>query len=110
MLKTIRGKQCYFAGGKHLTLAKAKLIAGKVDELAKMANNKRKIMNGLKPFAKKHNVTMPRRRQRRKPIRKAIADDKSSEGSHQASKQIVVGDRIIRAAGGAVELPPVETR
>ena len=43
-------------------------------------------------------------------MRKAIADDTSSEGSHQASKQIVVGDRIICAAGGAVELPPVEAR
>ena len=30
--KTIRGEYCTFACGKHLTLAKAKLIAGKVRE------------------------------------------------------------------------------
>ena len=60
MTKTIRGEQCYFAGGKHLTLAKAKLIAGKVRELAKMTNDKTKIMNGLKPFAEKHNIALPK--------------------------------------------------
>ena len=82
--KTIRGKPCYFACGKHLTFAKAKLIAGKVGELAKMTNDKTEIMNGLKPFAKKHNIALSKWR---KYSRKAIADDKSSEGSHQASKQ-----------------------
>ena len=105
--KIIRGETCTFACGQHLTIEQARLIAGNVDELAKMTNDNTEIMNCLKPFAKKHNIALSKWR---KYIRKAIADDKSSEGSHQASKQIVVGDRIIRAAGGAVELPPVEAR
>ena len=70
--------------GKDLTLDKGKLIAGKVGELTKMTNDKTQIMNGLKPFAKKHNIPLSKWR---KYGRKAIADDKSSEGSHQASKQ-----------------------
>ena len=58
--KKIRGEDCTFAGGKHLTIEKARLIAGKVGELAKMTNDKTEIMNGLKPFAKKHNIALSR--------------------------------------------------
>ena len=56
--KKIRGEDCTFASGKHLTIEQAKLIAGKVGELAKMTNDKTEIMNGLKPFAKKHNIAL----------------------------------------------------
>ena len=49
--KMIRGKYCTFAYGKHLTLEKAKLIAGKVGELYEETNDKTEIMKGLIPFA-----------------------------------------------------------
>ena len=39
------------AGGKHLTLAKAKLIGGEVDELVNMTNEETGFMSGLKLFA-----------------------------------------------------------
>ena len=52
------GTPNYFASGKHLTLAKANLIAGEVGELTKMTDDKTEIMNGLKPFAKKHNIAL----------------------------------------------------
>ena len=56
--KLIRGEYCKFVGGKHLTIEQAKLIVGKVGELATMTNDKTEIMNGLKPFAKKHNIAL----------------------------------------------------
>ena len=56
--KSIGGKVCEFAGGKHLTLEKAKLIAGKVGELSETTNDKTEIMKGLIPFAKKHNIAL----------------------------------------------------
>ena len=49
--KRIRGELCYFARGKHLTLEKARLIAGKVGELSETTDNKIGIMKGLIPFA-----------------------------------------------------------
>ena len=58
--KNIRGEHCTFAGGKHFTIEHAKLIAGKVGELAKMTDDKTDIMNGLKPFAKEHNIALSR--------------------------------------------------
>ena len=56
--KKIRGKYCTFAWGKHLTLEKARLIAGKVGELSETTNDKTEIMKGLIPFAKKHNIAL----------------------------------------------------
>ena len=60
--KTIRGKICTFACGKDLTLEKAKLIAGKVGQLSKTTNDKTRIMKGLIPFAKKHNIGLSKPR------------------------------------------------
>ena len=54
--KKSRGKYCTFAWGKHLTLEKARLIAGKVGQLSKTTNDKTEIMKGLIPFAKKHHI------------------------------------------------------
>ena len=56
--KLIQGKFCLFAYGKHLTLEKARLIAGKVGQLSKTTNDKTEIMKGLIPFAKKHNIAL----------------------------------------------------
>ena len=56
MAKKIRGKYCTFAWGKHLTLEKATLIAGKVGDLPETTDDKTGIMKGLIPFAKKHNI------------------------------------------------------
>ena len=60
--KKIRGKCCTFACGKHLTLEKAKLIAGKVGQLSQTTNDKTEIMKGLIPFAKKHNIGLSKPR------------------------------------------------
>ena len=49
--KKIRGKYCTFAWGKHLTLEKARLIAGKVGDLPETTDDKTGIMKGLIPFA-----------------------------------------------------------
>ena len=56
--KHIGGKDCQFAYGKHLTLKKAKLIAGKVSELSETTEDKTEIMKGLIPFAKKHHIAL----------------------------------------------------
>ena len=60
--KKIGGKDCRFAGGKHLTLEKARLIAGKVGELSETTNDKTEIMKGLIPFAKKHSIGLSKPR------------------------------------------------
>ena len=60
--KWIGGKSCLFAGGKHLTFEKARLIAGKVGELSETTNDKTEIMKGLIPFAKKHSVGLSKPR------------------------------------------------
>ena len=60
--KVIRGKPCRFAQGKHLTLEKARLIAGKVGELSETTDDKTEIMKGLIPFAKKHNIGLSKPR------------------------------------------------
>ena len=49
--KKIRGKHCWFAYGKDLTLEKARLIAAKVGELSEATNDKTDIMISLIPFA-----------------------------------------------------------
>ena len=54
----IRGKDCTFTRGKHLTLEKARLIAGKVGQLSKKTNDKTEIMKVLIAFAKKHNISL----------------------------------------------------
>ena len=56
--KKVRGKLCTIACGKHLTLEKAKLIAGKVGEVPEMTEDKTEIMKGLIPFAKEHNIAL----------------------------------------------------
>ena len=56
--KRIRGKDCYFARGKHITFEKAQLIAGKVAELSETTDDKTEIMKGLIPFAKDHNIAL----------------------------------------------------
>ena len=49
--KKIQGNNYLFAYGKHLTLEKARLIAGKVGELSKTTKDKTQIMKGLIPLA-----------------------------------------------------------
>ena len=56
------GKYCRFASGKHLTLDKAKLIAGKVGELSETTSDETEIMKGLVPFAKEHNIALSKPR------------------------------------------------
>ena len=56
--KWIGGKTFLFAKGKHLTLEKARLIAGKVGELSETTSDKTEIMEGLIPFAKEHNIAL----------------------------------------------------
>ena len=60
--KVIRGKDCVFACGKHLTFEKARLIVGKIGELSETTNDKTEIMKGLIPFAKKHNIGLSKPR------------------------------------------------
>ena len=60
--KRIGGKPCVFAMGKHLTLEKARLIAGKVGQLSKTTNDKTEFMKGFIPLAKKHNIGLSKPR------------------------------------------------
>ena len=73
VMKVIRGKRCRFARGAHLTLEKARLLAGKVGELSDTTIDKTEIMKGLIPFAKEHNIALCTPRPPRSAENKCVA-------------------------------------